>query len=100
MWPAFAFITASFFVIGGAAAGGWTSYAPLSAIPEAAPGSGLGQSFWLIAIVCVGISSMLGSINYLTTIISGIRKLPKAPARIGMITKKTMIVPCIVTSIG
>ncbi len=32
-------------------------------------------------------------------IISGIRKFPKAPVRSGMITKKTMIVPCIVNSI-
>ena len=32
-------------------------------------------------------------------IISGIRKLPKPPVRIGMITKKIMIVPCIVTSL-
>ena len=32
-------------------------------------------------------------------IISGIRKLPKAPVRSGMITKKIMIVPCIVNSL-
>lgn len=70
MWPAIACFMASFFVEGGAAAAGWTSYAPLSAVREAAPGSGLGQTMWLLAVTFVGFSSMLGSVNYMTTIIN------------------------------
>ncbi len=69
MWPAFLAVGASFFVEGGAASAGWTSYPPLSVITEAAPASGTGQTLWLIGITCVGVSSMMGSVNYLTTII-------------------------------
>jgi cytochrome c oxidase subunit 1 len=35
-----------------------------------APNSGHGQIFWLLALVCVGVSSMMGSVNYITTIIN------------------------------
>ena len=70
MWPAFLLIGGSFFVDGGAAAAGWTSYPTLSVVQEAAPGSGWGQTLWLLGVTCVGISSMMGSINYLTTIIT------------------------------
>lgn len=70
MWPAMAFFLGSFFVEGGAAAAGWTSYATLSANPPAAPGSGWGQTMWLMAVTFVGFSSMLGSVNYMTTIIN------------------------------
>src|SRR6267154_1482774 len=70
MWPAIGLFMSSFFVEGGAAAAGWTSYAPLSANPPAAPGSGTGQTLWLLAVTFVGFSSMLGSVNYMTTIIN------------------------------
>lgn len=70
MWPGFLFFLMSFFVEGGAAAGGWTSYPTLSAIREAAPGSRMGQTLWLLGITCVGTSSMMGSVNYMTTIIN------------------------------
>jgi len=69
MWPAFMFMGSSFFVVGGAAQGGWTSYPPLSVIQAAAPGSLNGQTLWLMGLTMVGISSMLGSVNYMTTII-------------------------------
>ncbi len=69
MWPAFGCMIASFFVEGGAGAAGWTVYAPLSAVPTAAPGSLNGQTLWLFGATFVGISSMLGSVNYMTTII-------------------------------
>ncbi|MEQ8763144.1 MAG: cbb3-type cytochrome c oxidase subunit I [Planctomycetota bacterium] len=68
-WPAFLIMGYSFFVEGGAAAAGWTAYPPLSTIPSAAPASGGGQTFWLVALIFVGISSMMGSVNYITTII-------------------------------
>src|SRR6188508_3158587 len=69
MWPAFVCIGSSFFVPPYGAGAGWTSYPPLSAVPEAAPGSAFAQTLWLIGITCVGVSSMLGSVNYMTTII-------------------------------
>ncbi len=69
MWPAFIVMTMAFFVEGGAAQAGWTSYPPLSVLTEAAPGSGAGQTLWLIGVTFVGVSSMMGSVNYLTTII-------------------------------
>src|SRR5262245_55160281 len=80
MWPAFFFILLSFFVPpGGAAGAGWTSYPTLASMTvpvgqgwesPAAPNSGLGQTFWLLALTFVGISSMMGSVNYITTIIN------------------------------
>src|SRR5207237_2412975 len=36
----------------------------------AGPHSGLGQIFWLVSLLCVGVSSMMGSVNYITTIIN------------------------------
>ena len=69
MWPAFIVMTAAFFVEGGGPAAGWTSYPPLSVLTEAAPGSGAGQTCWLVGVTLVGISSMMGSVNYLTTIL-------------------------------
>ena len=69
MWPAFLCIGSSFFAPGNGAGGGWTSYPPLSAVPEAAPGSLHAQTLWLLGITFVGVSSMMGSVNYMTTII-------------------------------
>ncbi|HUY34837.1 MAG TPA: cbb3-type cytochrome c oxidase subunit I [Pirellulales bacterium] len=69
MWPAFISMIFSFFVPGGAAAAGWTGYPPLSGVDSAAPGSLNGQTYWLIGLIFVGISSMMGSVNYMTTII-------------------------------
>ncbi len=60
---------ASFFVPGGPAASGWTAYAPLSA-QAAYTGVGLGQDLWIISLMLLGISSLMGSINYITTIIN------------------------------
>jgi cytochrome c oxidase subunit I len=51
----------SFLAPGGAAQSGWTSYAPLSV--TAPPG----QTIWLIAMVLIITSSLLGSINFIVT---------------------------------
>ena len=59
----------SFFVPGGAAAAGWTSYAPLSAVPNYT-GVDWGQNLWCISIIVLGVGSLMGSINYITTIIN------------------------------
>jgi cytochrome c oxidase subunit I len=53
----------SFFVPGGAAQSGWTSYPPLSII---APD---GQTFWLLGMIFLITSSLLGSINFIVTIV-------------------------------
>ena len=59
----------SLFVPEGAIRSGWTNYAPLSARPDLS-GVTLGQIFWCISIVVLGLSSVLGSINYITTVIN------------------------------
>src|SRR6185369_11237122 len=54
----------SFFIPGGAAQAGWTSYSPLAtAVPTD------GQTFWLIGMVCLITSSLLGAVNFIATII-------------------------------
>jgi len=60
---------ASFFVPGGAAQSGWTSYAPLAEITV--PGKTLftGQTMWLVGMVFLITSSLLGAVNFLTTTI-------------------------------
>ncbi len=60
---------AGFFVPGGHAAAGWTSYAPLSAVAEYT-GVNWGQNLWCISLFVLGVSSMMGSINYITTVIN------------------------------
>jgi cytochrome c oxidase subunit 1 len=54
----------SFFIPGGAAQAGWTSYSPLAtSIPTD------GQTFWLIGMVFLITSSLLGAVNFIATII-------------------------------
>ncbi|HEV3114306.1 MAG TPA: cbb3-type cytochrome c oxidase subunit I [Candidatus Binataceae bacterium] len=59
----------SFFVPGGPAAAGWTSYAPLSAVPVYT-GVDWGQNLWCISLIVLGVSSLMGSLNYITTVIN------------------------------
>jgi cytochrome c oxidase subunit 1 len=42
----------------------------LSDLAEAAPSSGAAQTWWLFGLTLVGVSSMMGSVNYMTTIIN------------------------------
>jgi cytochrome c oxidase subunit 1 len=60
---------AGFFVPGGHAASGWTAYAPLSA-SAVYTGVDWGQNLWNISLIILGASSLMGSINYITTIIN------------------------------
>ncbi len=60
---------AGFFVEGGAASAGWTSYPPLATLPSAAPGSGAGQTLWLLAIVVSGVASILNALNAVVTVV-------------------------------
>jgi cytochrome c oxidase subunit I len=62
----------SFFVPGGAAKGGWTSYTPLAVISDHGPNFNPffnGQTLWLVGFVFLITSSLLGAINFITTII-------------------------------
>src|SRR5215470_5168527 len=61
----------AFFVEGGAPISGWTAYTPLSAVPDAGPGQGAGQTIWILAIALFCISSMMVVLNYITTILQG-----------------------------
>lgn len=60
----------SLFVETGPASAGWTIYPPLSALPQAIPGSGLGMTLWLVSMTIFVISSSLGSLNYIVTILN------------------------------
>jgi cytochrome c oxidase subunit 1 len=51
------------------AAAGWTMYAPLSAVPWSGPGNSTGMTFVLLAAILVGFSSIMGAVNYMTTIL-------------------------------
>jgi len=56
-------ILAGLFVKGGAAAAGWTSYAPLS------EQGGAGQDLWILGLLIAGAASVLGAINFIVTIL-------------------------------
>ena len=60
----------SIFVHTGMASAGWTIYPPLSALPQAMPGSGLGMTLWLVSMAIFIASSLLGSLNYIVTILN------------------------------
>ncbi|MDQ7916990.1 cbb3-type cytochrome c oxidase subunit I [Mesonia sp. MT50] len=60
----------SLFVESGPASAGWTIYPPLSALPEAIPGSGMGMTLWLISMAFFIAQSLLGSLNYIVTVIN------------------------------
>ena len=62
-------MTVGFFVPGGHAAAGWTGYAPLSSDPQWT-GVDWGQNLWAISLLIQGFSSLVGSINYITTVIN------------------------------
>ncbi|MEY4893885.1 MAG: hypothetical protein RL751_695 [Bacteroidota bacterium] len=60
----------SLFVESGPAMAGWTVYPPLSALPQAVSGSGLGMTLWLVSMTIFIASSLIGSLNYIVTIIN------------------------------
>jgi cytochrome c oxidase subunit 1 len=60
----------SLFVEAGPASAGWTIYPPLSALPQAIPGSGMGMTLWLVSMAIFIASSLLGSLNYVVTVIN------------------------------
>src|ERR1044072_1612272 len=64
------FMFISLFVQTGPASGGWTTYPPLSALKEASMGSGIGMDLWLISMALFVVSSLLGGLNYVSTILN------------------------------
>src|SRR6202522_4207114 len=65
---AFLVLVSSFFVGDGPSLGGWTQYAPLSAVGAVGgPGEGLGTALWAISIGLFCVGQLLGSLNFITT---------------------------------
>jgi cytochrome c oxidase subunit 1 len=60
----------SIFIETGPAAAGWTVYPPLSALPKAMPGSGLGMTLWLFSMALFIGSSLMGALNYISTVLN------------------------------
>jgi len=60
----------SLFVENGPASAGWTIYPPLSALPQAIPGSGTGMTLWLVSMSLFIVSSLLGALNYIVTVLN------------------------------
>ena len=60
----------SLFISTGPASGGWTVYPPLSALGQAAEGSKLGMDLWIASMALFVVSSLLGGLNYITTILN------------------------------
>ncbi len=60
----------SLFVESGPASAGWTVYPPLSALPQAIPGSGMGMTLWLVSMSLFIVSSLLGALNYIVTVLN------------------------------
>jgi cytochrome c oxidase subunit 1 len=60
----------SLFVETGPASGGWTAYPPLSALAQASSGSKLGMDLWIVSMALFVVSSLLGGLNYIATILN------------------------------
>lgn len=61
---------ASLFISTGPASGGWTVYPPLSALGQASIGSKLGMDMWIVSMALFVVSSLLGGLNYISTILN------------------------------
>jgi cytochrome c oxidase subunit 1 len=60
----------SMFVETGPFSGGWTAYPPLSALGDASPGSKIGMDMWLVSMALFVVSSLLGGLNYIATVLN------------------------------
>jgi cytochrome c oxidase subunit 1 len=60
----------SLFVESGPAMAGWTVYPPLSALPQSVSGSGTGMTLWLFSMAIFIASSLIGSLNYIVTVLN------------------------------
>ncbi|MDY7231348.1 cytochrome c oxidase subunit I [Hyalangium rubrum] len=62
-----ALVLVSFGVRLGTASAGWTSYPPLSAAHVFTPG--VGQTLVMVGVVCAAVSSFLGAVNFVVTVV-------------------------------
>src|SRR5882762_4730395 len=62
-------LLAAFVAPGGASQAGWTQYAPLSAVPAAGPGQGLGTDLWLVSVAIFCVATVLTAFNFIVTTI-------------------------------
>src|ERR1700744_46763 len=69
-WLASVVMISSLFIETGPASGGWTSYPPLSALGDANEGSKTGMDLWIIAMALFVVSSLLGGLNYISTVLN------------------------------
>jgi len=69
-WMASIVMITSLFVETGPASGGWTSYPPLSALGNTSEGSKAGMDYWLVSMALFVVSSLLGGLNYIATILN------------------------------
>ncbi|MEJ7767494.1 MAG: cbb3-type cytochrome c oxidase subunit I, partial [Chitinophagaceae bacterium] len=69
-WLASVVMISSLFVQTGPASGGWTSYPPLSALGNASEGSKSGMDLWITSMALFVVSSLLGGLNYIATILN------------------------------
>ncbi len=60
----------SLFIETGPASAGWTIYPPLSVYEETIQGSGAGMTLWLLSMTIFVASSLLGSLNYIVTVLN------------------------------
>ena len=63
-------MVSSLFVQTGPFSGGWTAYPPLSALKEASEGSKMGADLWISSMAMFVVSSLLGGLNYIATILN------------------------------
>ena len=63
-------MTVSLFIETGPASGGWTSYPPLSALGQANLGSQAGMNYWLASLALFVVSTLLGGLNYVSTVLN------------------------------
>jgi cytochrome c oxidase subunit I len=63
-------MVSSLFIQTGPFSGGWTAYPPLSALGEASPGSKLGVDLWISSMAMFVVSSLLGGLNYIATVLN------------------------------
>src|SRR5215467_5881373 len=69
-WLASVVMISSLFLSTGPASGGWTSYTPLSALGDASEGSKAGMDLWIISMAMFVVSSLLGGLNYISTVLN------------------------------
>src|SRR6476659_3480919 len=60
----------SLFISTGPASGGWTGYPPLSALGQANLGSKAGMDLWIVSLALFVVSTLLGGLNYVSTILN------------------------------